>query len=188
MGVLITTVVFLGTFTALYCISQWFDHHQMIFQSPIIVRTPIVIQERKIAIINPVSRVGNRVVAQAHAQEPSPTPEWEQLPDNVDKKKWEYITQQKDAHLVLHIWQKESDYGRNTVRGALDQYCRTKGKYNEFGLGGMRYMNCYDTFEDNVQAVIRALDSYGLMSDKMKLCYYNLGIKEESCNYLLGWN
>ena len=71
--------------------------------------------------------------------------------------------------------------------GSLDNYCRSRGRENQFGLGGMQDMTCFDSFEENVQAVIKTLNSYGEMSNIEKGCFYNLGLRETSCNYMKGW-
>jgi len=182
------TIAFLsgGMFIILFYISQWYDVHQILFQTPIVVtvRTPIIIEKRK-AII--VSKIIDPVVENVHAEGIVQVPSWKIRPDEVNKEEWEYIVKQPYARLLIHIWQKESDYGRDQIMGSLDNYCRSHGEENQFGLGGMRDMTCFDTFEDNVQAVIKTLNSYGKLDEKTMGCIYNLGIRENNCPYMAGY-
>jgi len=186
---------FLFTTTILitmFIVANWFDQNKLVFQQPVIFhiqfQAPMLVEKRKTIIISPISKLKQSAIPQANAQMLNNTPEWQVRPDNVDVEKWNYIMNQPDAHLVSYIWYKESNYGRDAVVGSLDQHCRTIGQYNEFGLGGMADLTCFATFEANVQAVIKTLDGYGNISDKNKLCLYNVGINESYCPYLSNWN
>lgn len=184
----ILTIIFLsgGMFLILFYINQWFNQNQLIFQSPIIVQTqsPILIEKRKTII---AFKMSDPMVNKVHAQGISQVPSWKIIPNEVNKEEWNYIMSQADARLVSWIWKKESNYGRDQVMGSLDNYCRSHGQENQFGLGGMQDMTCFDTFDENVQAVIKTLTSYGDMSDFEKLCYYNVGEKINNCSYVIGY-
>lgn len=186
--IIFTTAILIGMFT----VANWFDQNRLVFQSPIAFsitfKAPVLVEKRKTVIINPISRIRENAIPEAHAQMMDNTPDWQVRPDNVDIEKWNYIMSQPDAHLVSYIWGKESNYGRDVVVGSLDQHCRAIGQYNEFGLGGMQDLTCFATFEANVKAVIKTLDGYGDKSDLNKLCIYNVGINENNCNYISTWS
>lgn len=92
----------------------------------------------------------------------------------------EIVRNAKHGDLIMHIWEKESTFGRNKNPQALHNLCRAQGKSNEFGYGGMKMKICFDTFQDAVNKVDAWLDQ----RDNEALCYYNLGIKTGSCEYV----
>lgn len=88
--------------------------------------------------------------------------------------------------LVDYVWMKESTRGKNTNPQALHNYCKSIGRSNEFGMGGMRLKLCYENHKQ-ARAIVtlwfaeRLKEFNGNVS--MSLCYYNLGEKITNCPY-----
>ena len=81
---------------------------------------------------------------------------------------------------LAHIRLKESSNGTNKNPNALHNICKAQGKSNEFGYGGMAMMICFDSFEESV----RVVDEWLTKRDNENLCYYNLGIRKDGCEYV----
>lgn len=91
-----------------------------------------------------------------------------------------FIQQSKHPEQIDHIWNKETTRGKNTNPNALHNICKSQGKSNEFGYGGMAMMICFDSFEESV----RVVDAWLTKRDNEALCYYNLGTRTDKCDYV----
>lgn len=101
--------------------------------------------------------------------------------DIMDKTHQGVINRSRHPKLITHIWKRESTYGtNNTDPTSLHMYCRSIGRSNEFGFGGMKNKFCYQSFEESVKVVDAWLDS----RDKEALCYYNVGVRNGDCEYI----
>jgi hypothetical protein len=92
--------------------------------------------------------------------------------------------------LVDYIWLKESTRGQNTNPNALHNYCKSQGKFNPYGYGGMRLKMCFDS-EKAAKAwvtlwVAEKLEAFN-GNVGMTLCYYNIGEKITNCPYMEGY-
>jgi len=96
----------------------------------------------------------------------------------------EAIGKAKHWEIIMWIWQQESGMGTNKKPDALHLYCRTLGKTNELGYGGMQNKWCYNTFDDVVGVVddwfTKNLAFYELPN---ALCLYGLGEPIDDCGY-----
>jgi len=92
--------------------------------------------------------------------------------------------------LVDYIHTKESTKGKNTNPNALHNYCKSLGKSNEYGYGGMRLKMCFDS-EKAAKAWVTLWLAEKLETFNgnvgMTLCYYNLGEKITNCSYAEGY-
>lgn len=96
----------------------------------------------------------------------------------------------KVGSMLEYIHQAESSSGKNNTPGALHLLCRSKGKWNELGYGGMRLKICFDSEEEGMNHVADWLERHleKFEGDVAKtLCYYNLGIEEINCKYYQGY-
>lgn len=92
--------------------------------------------------------------------------------------------------LVDYVWMKESTKGKNTNPQALHNYCKSQGKSNEYGYGGMRLKYCFESPKAAKAFVTlwfaeRLKEFNGNVG--MSLCYYNLGQKITNCEYAKGY-
>lgn len=90
------------------------------------------------------------------------------------------ISKSKHPAQIYHIWKKETTFGTNTNPHALHNVCKSKGMSNEFGFGGMQNMWCYKDFQEATDVV----DAWLTKRDNENLCYYNLGIRKDGCEYV----
>lgn len=108
----------------------------------------------------------------AHLVIPTPT----SVPTKLD-----IIKKYPHADILERIHFLESTNGKATH--GYHKGCEDKGKSNEFGYGVYNHV-CFDTFEDSVEAVsswfTKHLEKASLGE---ALCIYNLGIKENTCDY-----
>lgn len=179
--------ILIGFFLALsllavifYQFYQFVDQNRIIMQSPITVefRSLVVIQQRETVVVDT-----NKMI--------SPVPEMKNAGKEADIKpqtkatsKEELVKNSKYPEFIDHIWLRESGRGTNNNPVALHNKCKAKGMTNEFGFypqGGW----CWETFE---QAVAR-LEKWRTqeaksLTENQALCYYNSGVKTESCAYL----
>jgi hypothetical protein len=92
--------------------------------------------------------------------------------------------------MVEYIHKKESTNGKNTNPQALHNYCKSIGKSNEYGYGGMRLKMCFDS-EKAAKAWVTLwlAEKLELFNGNvgMTLCYYNLGEKITNCPYAEGY-
>lgn len=93
---------------------------------------------------------------------------------------------QQVEKMLDYIHQAESSSGNNTNPNALHNICKSQGKSNEYGYGGMAKKYCYkdeETARDVVrQWINRKLDLFSGDVGKT-LCYYNLGQRVSDCPY-----
>lgn len=80
---------------------------------------------------------------------------------------------------LMAIWTLESNRGNNRNPQALHNYCKSLGKSNELGYGGMAKKWCYDSFEQAVRVVDEWLDQ----RISKTLCVYNEGVERSDCDY-----
>lgn len=96
------------------------------------------------------------------------------------------VTPEKVEKLVAYIHKAESSNGLNKNPYALHNVCKSKGKSNEYGYGGMQSMMCFDSHEQATRIVSdwikRHLELYE-GSEAKTLCRYNLGGNEVNCKY-----
>lgn len=95
-------------FVCFYEVSNWYDSHKVIFQSPIIIKlqSPIKIEKRKFDVVVPLKET--KVIV-------TPT-----------------ITQPDEFELAYDkVWLRES--GRGTNKQGLNGYCISRGMVNEIG-------------------------------------------------------
>lgn len=96
----------------------------------------------------------------------------------------EAIGKAKHWEIIMRIWKYESDLGRSEDPKGLHIYCKSIGKTNELGYGGIDNMWCYDSFDDVVGVVddwfTRKLDIFDLSTS---LCIYGGGGINNDCGY-----
>ena len=87
--------------------------------------------------------------------------------------------------IVRRVSILESNAGANTNPHALHNVCADRGGSNIYGYGGMALMICFDTAEEATARVKRWFQEHfdEGMSLRESLCYYNLGIRTETCEY-----
>ena len=92
--------------------------------------------------------------------------------------------------LVDYIHEKESNRGRNTNPDALHNLCKSQGKSNEFGYGGMRLKICFEN-ETMAKARVTLWVAEHLVKYEGNvgrvLCQYNLGQSITNCPYKEGY-
>lgn len=140
-------------------ISRWFDNNRLVFRSPVILRSPILIEKRQpVKIIVPVVAT------------PTPTP--------VPKTEREIIDGFKHASVLHKIYTLESSYGKN-------DYCRLNGKgWGGFGVMYQGKIMCYESFAKAVERAEYWLVNLGVDRDlASSLCLWNTGRAEINCSY-----
>lgn len=86
------------------------------------------------------------------------------------------------ASLADYIYLKESSSGKN------DQKCERIGGHNGYGFGqGVGRNFCLGSDDEMREVVIKWIEEKQ-MTDKEKLCLYNIGIITSDCPYAQGFN
>ncbi len=91
------------------------------------------------------------------------------------------VASSKYPKFIDHVWERESTRGANTQ--GLAGYCKNKGLSNEMGFA-VSVSHCFPTFEASVRRLERWYEENSGLSENAKLCYYNSGVKTNSCSYL----
>lgn len=89
-------------------------------------------------------------------------------------------------NMLQFIHTAETGRGTNKNPHALHNYCKSMGKSNEYGYGGMARKICFTDHAEATARINRWLDEHltEFGEDVAKtLCYYNLGKKEINCTY-----
>lgn len=121
---------------------------------------------------------GQKSVIQAPSEiSPIPTT----TPKPKIKSKADIVGESKYSSFISHIWLRES--GRGTNPAGLAGFCSRQGKSNEFGFYPSGN-HCFPDFETSVKRLERWYEEHSDLSDDAKLCYYNSGLKTDSCGYL----
>lgn len=88
--------------------------------------------------------------------------------------------------MLNYIHMAESTKGKNNTPGALHLICRSQGKWNELGYGGMRLKICFENEAEGMAKVGNWLERHLQRFDgdvAKTLCYYNLGEEQVNCKY-----
>jgi hypothetical protein len=168
LGLLYITILI----CCMYFISQFFDTYRLIWQSPIILQTPIKVEQRSTSIVSPVpeplheaTKASSMVVQTVEASEP--------VSD------YDIVMGKKNGDILWKVYKLESSLGKNDG-------CKKSGKWNGFGYGqNTNVWNCFDTFEE----VAYKVDAW--FTDKFNkgytveesLCLYNVGTRTNDCDY-----
>jgi len=167
---------FLTIYFTLMAIANWFDNNKIVFHSVVKVEfhTPITIEKRKQSLISPIVEATQSALAipelKVQAEEPVKVEVVAVKPD-VDR-------------MVRAIRRLESSDGK--AKEGLAVYCKKKGLSNEYGYGGMQTMKCFATHQEATDRVTTWVHDHLAKFDNNELktmCWYNLGLEKESCEY-----
>ena len=152
-------LIILALATVIYLITKfnnWSVKHEIIWQSPIILRVPVYIKE-----VKPVIKIKTVEVTPA--------------PKKTEK---EIIDGTKHAEVLWKIYGLESTWGKNDG-------CRTNGEgFAGFGVMYEGKVICYPTFEKAVERAEHWLVQLGVDKDLASaLCTWNTGVKQPNCKY-----
>ena len=165
-----------GLYAALFLVSNFFDEYKIVFQAPIVLQLPVVIQKR---YISTVSNPGVPKNAPNKGNDVKKTSKpWYPTVSDTDSEK-ALILAKKHGDLLWRVYGLESTWGKNDA-------CKNSGKYNGFGYGqNTSSWNCFDSFEEVVEKVNTWFDKRFKegMAEAPALCYYNTGVKEVNCKY-----
>lgn len=134
------------------------------FQNPIVPRDMSPIPNKSPVIVPP-------------KEKPIPTT----TPKPKTQTKAQIVASSKYPDFIDHIWERESTRGANTQ--GLAGYCKNKGLSNEMGFA-VSVSHCFPTFEASVRRLEKWYEDNNGLSYNAKLCYYNSGVKTNSCAYL----
>lgn len=134
------------------------------FQNPIVPRELSPIPDKPTIIVAPTEKPAPKI---------SPKPK--------TQTKAQIVASSKYPDFIDHIWERESTRGANTK--GLAGYCIDKGLSNEMGFA-VSVSHCFPTFEASVRRLERWYEENSGLSYNAKLCYYNSGVKTDSCAYL----
>lgn len=88
--------------------------------------------------------------------------------------------------LLRYIHQAESSGGTNRNPNALHNLCKSQGKENQYGYGGMALKICFNSHEEATARVMRWLTEHLKKFDgdvAKTLCYYRHGEEMINCQY-----
>lgn len=139
--------------------NAWSVKHEIIWQSPIVLRVPVYIRE-----VKPVIKIQKVEVT------PTPTP--------VPKSERQIIDGTKHAEVLWKVYGLESTWGKADG-------CRINGQgYAGFGVMDSGKVVCYPTFEKAVERAEYWLVKNGVDKDlATALCTWNTGVKQPNCQY-----
>lgn len=154
-GLIVIVLLFIAINAGFYFISKWYRTHDVIFRSPVIIRSWFVITDKKPVIIEKVKVIVT----------PMPTPDLK-----TEKTEKELILAQKHGDSLWKIYQLE------TQRGKTDN-CRATGEgFAGFGVMFDDKVVCYPTFEKAVERAEYWFNSFKPeVSLVNALCTWNLG-------------
>lgn len=164
--VLYLTTTFIFFILGLYGLTRfnsWSKTHQIIWQSPIILRTPVYIQT-----LPPLEPSVIKVST------PSATP----IASPIPKTEKQLILAMKHGEILWKIYGLESTWGKN------DGCRNNKRGYGGFGVMSGGKVVCYPTFEQAVNRAEHWLVKMNVDKDlATALCTWNTGIKQPNCMY-----
>lgn len=168
-------------------VTYWLNRHT------VIVRSPIVIQNKDVITPLPTKKLAPTLAPTGSPKKPSKgssrlIPQVMASDTTMDIKvsdKQAMVNASKYPDFIDHIWEHESGRGSNT--SGLAGTCLAKDMSNEFGFYPQGKW-CFDNFQKAVERIElwREHEAKGL-TDNQALCYYNSGVKVETCAYL-GYN
>jgi len=155
----------------IYEFGMWFfDNYRL--RSPL--QNPIVPLD-----ISPVNEDNTKTVIPMPS--PSKTPLESRIYRGKPLSKVEIVKSSKYPKFIDHIWIRESSRGNNTA--GLAGYCNKKGMSNEFGFA-VSVNHCFSDFSSSVKRLEKWYENHENLTYNKKLCFYNSGIKTDSCAYL----
>lgn len=154
-------IVLIGLSYGTYKVQQFFEAKRIVWQSPVIIRTPVYLENRVATEkpqIQPVHEAAAANITESK-QEVVEQPEVR----NVSKPE---VKQPSIANIVYSIYRLESSAGKNDS-------CRAKGLYNGYGFAPG---TCYKT-EAEVRSLVTKWVTNRIddMPLNQLLCTYNLG-------------
>lgn len=145
--------------------NKWSLTNEIIVRSPVIFQTPVYVKKVEQIIVTPL----------AVAEEPTTILSKEQI-----------INEYEYRDLIHKIWVLETSRGE--AKQGYHKGCEALGFTNEFGYGVYQDI-CFPDFRESVKAVNTWLEyNIAEMGADKAVCYYNIGVKINDCDYVKNLN
>jgi hypothetical protein len=161
---ILVPVLFIITVALMYSliniISYYINSHTFKWQSPVVIQKPLIIKQK--AIIT--QSIGSTIIT-------------------IVEEKQKKINSDEFFDI---IWKQESSKGLDTTKGALHNYCRSIGKWNEIGYNPQEKYCFRDKEEAQLWVAYYLKKNCNGMTMAQALCYWNTGKFMYECAYSKG--